>query len=76
MPTATLQTIVRDRARHSSPAERNGGDSGIMQNLDRTLLRVKWQGGGDCVVFPTDIEEQYTPSLVPRDASALNPANM
>jgi hypothetical protein len=63
MPTATLQTIVRDprTGKVHLPSE-TVEILGIMQNLDRTLLRVKWQGGGDCVVFPTDIEEQYTPS--------------
>jgi hypothetical protein len=63
MTMATLQKLVRDPRTGkvhlpSEPVE----ILGIMRNLDRTLLRVKWQGGGDCVVFPDNVEEQYTPS--------------
>jgi hypothetical protein len=30
---------------------------GITRNLDRTLLKVRWQTGGECVVFPEELEE-------------------
>jgi len=26
-----------------------------MQNLDRTLLKVRWRAGGDCVIFQEDL---------------------
>jgi hypothetical protein len=28
-----------------------------MRNLDRTLFKVKWQSGGDCMVFPKDLDQ-------------------
>jgi len=28
----------------------------VTRNLDRTLLKVRWQGGGECVVFPEEVE--------------------
>lgn len=31
----------------------------VMRNLDRTLLKVRWQAGGDCVVFPEDLDEKH-----------------
>jgi hypothetical protein len=30
---------------------------GVMRNLDRTLMKVRWQAGGDCVVFPEELAE-------------------
>ena len=30
---------------------------GVMHNLDRTLMKVRWQAGGDCVVFPEELTE-------------------
>jgi hypothetical protein len=30
---------------------------GVIRNLDRTLMKVRWQAGGDCVVFPEELEE-------------------
>jgi hypothetical protein len=29
----------------------------VIRNLDRTLMKVRWQGGGECVVFPEELEE-------------------
>jgi hypothetical protein len=31
----------------------------VIRNLDRTLLRVRWQAGGYCVVFPDDLEANH-----------------
>jgi hypothetical protein len=31
----------------------------VMRNLDRTLVKVTWQAGGDCVVFPEDLTETH-----------------
>ena len=29
----------------------------VVRNLDRTLLKVKWQAGGECVLFAEELEE-------------------
>jgi hypothetical protein len=31
----------------------------VMRNLDRTLVKVTWQAGGDCVLFPEDLKENH-----------------
>jgi hypothetical protein len=30
---------------------------GVMRNMDRTLMKVRWRAGGDCVVFPEELAE-------------------
>jgi hypothetical protein len=30
---------------------------GVIRNVDRTLMKVRWQTGGECVVFPEELEE-------------------
>jgi hypothetical protein len=32
-----------------------------LRNLDRTLLRVRWEAGGDCVIFPDDVDDKFCP---------------
>jgi len=32
----------------------------VMRNFDRTLLKVRWHSGGDCVVFPEDLDETHS----------------
>jgi len=32
-------------------------------NLDRTLLRVSWQTGGECLVFSEELKEQSGPVM-------------
>jgi len=58
MTAATLIKIVRDprSGEVHLPNERVAIMS-VVRNLERTLLKVRWQAGGDCVVFPEDIEE-------------------
>jgi hypothetical protein len=29
----------------------------VIRNLDRTLMKVRWQAGGDCAVFPEELAE-------------------
>ncbi len=29
----------------------------VIRNLDRTLLKVRWHAGGECIVFPEELEE-------------------
>jgi len=60
MNTATLRRMVRDprSGKVHLPCERVAIVR-VMRNLDRTLVKVKWQAGGDCVVFPEDLKENY-----------------
>lgn len=59
MTMATLQKLVRDpRSGEVHLPHERVEILGVMRNQDRTLLRVKWQGGGDCIVFPHDIEDE------------------
>jgi hypothetical protein len=54
----TLLKVVRDprSGEVHLPNERVTMMS-VMRNLDRTLFKVKWQSGGDCLVFPEDLEQ-------------------
>jgi hypothetical protein len=58
MTTATLEKVVRDP--HDGeihlPNEQVAIMS-VMRNLDRILFKVRWQSGGDCVVFPDDLDQ-------------------
>ena len=60
MNTATLAKVVRDprSGKVHLPSEQVA-IMGVMRNLDRTLLKVRWQTGGDCVVFPEDLNENH-----------------
>ena len=58
MTTATLVKIVRDpRSGEVHLPSELVTILRVTRNLDRTLLKVRWQAGGDCVVFPEDIGE-------------------
>jgi hypothetical protein len=60
MTTATLVRVVRDprSGEVHLPSERVA-IMRVIRNLDRTLLKVTWQAGGDCVVFPEDLKENH-----------------
>jgi hypothetical protein len=60
MTTATLTTMVRDprSGEVHLPSERVAIVK-VMRNLDRTLVKVTWQAGGDCVLFPEDLKENH-----------------
>ena len=60
MTTATLRTVVRDprSGEVHLPSERVAIVR-VMRNLDRTLVKVTWQAGGGCVVFPEDLKETH-----------------
>jgi hypothetical protein len=63
MTMATLQKLVRDpRSGEVHLPHECVEILGVMRNLDRTLLWVKWQRGGDCIVFPDDIEDVDHPA--------------
>ena len=58
MNTATLVTSVRDpRSGEVHLPSEEVTIMGIIRNLDRTLMKVRWQAGGDCVVFPEELAE-------------------
>jgi hypothetical protein len=58
MNTATLAQCVRDpRSGEVHLPSEEVTIIGVMRNLDRTLMKVRWQAGGDCVVFPEELAE-------------------
>jgi hypothetical protein len=58
MTTATLAKWVRDpRSGQVHLPSEEVTIMGVVRNLDRTLLKVKWQAGGECVLFAEELEE-------------------
>jgi hypothetical protein len=58
MNTATLLQCVRDpRSGEVHLPSEEVTIMGVIRNLDRTLMKVRWQAGGECVVFPEELEE-------------------
>jgi hypothetical protein len=58
MNTATLVTSVRDpRSGEVHLPSEEVTIMSVIRNLDRTLMKVRWQAGGDCVVFPEELAE-------------------
>ena len=58
MNTATLVKPVRDP--RSGEVHRPSEEVrilGVLRNMDRTLMKVRWQTGGDCMVFPEELAE-------------------
>ena len=58
MNTATLVRMVRDP--RSGEVHRPSEEvtiMGVIRNMDRTLMKVRWQAGGDCMVFPEELAE-------------------
>jgi len=56
--TATLVKWVRDP--RSGQVHRPSEEvtiMSVMHNMDRTLVKVRWQAGDDCVVFPEELGE-------------------
>ena len=58
MTTATRKRMIRDprSGEVHLPSERVSIVR-VMRNVDRTLVKVTWQAGGDCVLFPEDLKE-------------------
>ena len=64
MSTATLTKMVRDpRSGEIHLPNERVAILAVIRNLDRTLLNVRWQAGGDCMVFPDDLDERPCPVL-------------
>jgi hypothetical protein len=58
MNTATLVKWVRDpRSGEVHLPSEEVTIMGVIRNIDRTLMKVRWQTGGECVVFPEELEE-------------------
>jgi hypothetical protein len=56
--TATLVKWVRDpRSGEVHLPSEEVTIIGVIRNLDRTLMKVRWQAGGYCVVFPEELAE-------------------
>ena len=58
MNTATLVKCVRDpRSGEVHYPSEEVSVMSVIRNMDRTLMKVRWQAGGDCVVFPEELAE-------------------
>ena len=58
MNTATLVKWVRDpRSGAVHLPSEEVTIIGLLRNMDRTLMKVRWQAGGECVLFPEELEE-------------------
>ena len=58
MTTASLVKWVRDP--RSGKVHLSSEEVTVVsdiRNLDRTLMKVGWHAGGQCVVFPEELEE-------------------
>lgn len=56
--TATLVNWVRDpRSGEVHLPREEVTIIGLVRNMDRTLMKVRWQAEGDCVVFPEELAE-------------------
>ena len=59
--TATLLRIVRDpRTGEVHLPHEPLSIIRTMENLGRTLIKIKWQAGGESVLLPDDIDSYYT----------------
>lgn len=55
--TATLQRMVRDpRTGEVHVPHEALSIVRIMENLGRTLIKIRWQTGGESVLLPDDID--------------------
>jgi hypothetical protein len=75
MQTTTLVRIVRDpRSGAVHVPNERVAILAITRNLDRTLLKVRWEAGGDCVIFPDDVDEKTCPLPGSRNRDASSHA--
>jgi hypothetical protein len=59
--TATLLRMVRDpRSGEVHVPHEPLSIIRTMENLGRTLIKIKWQAGGESVLLPDDIDSYYT----------------
>jgi hypothetical protein len=67
--TATLLRIVRDpRTGEVHVPHEPLSIIRTMENLGRTLIKIKWQAGGESVLLPDDIDSYYTTADASRNS--------
>jgi hypothetical protein len=67
--TATLLRIVRDpRTGEVHLPHEPLSIIRTMENLGRTLIKIKWQAGGESVLLPDDIDSYYTTTDASRNS--------
>jgi hypothetical protein len=67
--TATLLRIVRDpRTGEVHLPHEPLSIIRTMENLGRTLIKIKWQAGGESVLLPDDIDSYYTTADASRNS--------
>jgi hypothetical protein len=67
--TATLQRMVRDpRTGEVHLPHEPLSIIRTMENLGRTLIKIKWQAGGESVLLPDDIDSYYTTADASRNS--------
>jgi hypothetical protein len=67
--TATLLRIVRDpRTGEVHMPHEPLSIIRTMENLGRTLIKIKWQAGGESVLLPDDIDSYYTTTDASRNS--------
>ena len=65
MTTAILQKWVRDpRSGEVHLPSEEVAIMSVIRNLDRVLFKVKWQAGGECMVFSEELQETRDPEEV------------
>ena len=58
MNMATLVTWVRDpRSGEIHLPSEDVTIMGVIRNPDPTLMKVRWQAGGECLVYPEELEQ-------------------
>jgi hypothetical protein len=58
MTTAILQKWVRDpRSGEVHLPSEEVAIMSVIRNLDRVLFKVRWQAGGECMVFSEELQE-------------------
>jgi hypothetical protein len=67
--TATLLRLVRDpRSGEVHVPHEPLSIIRTMENLGRTLIKIKWQAGGESVLLPDDIDSYYTTADASRNS--------
>ena len=67
--TATLLRMVRDpRTGEVHLPHEPLSIIRTMENLGRTLIKIKWQAGGESVLLPDDIDSYYTTADASRNS--------
>jgi hypothetical protein len=67
--TATLLRLVRDpRTGEVHVPHEPLSIIRTMENLGRTLIKIKWQAGGESVLLPDDIDSYYTTTDASRNS--------